>query len=86
MSDNRANMIRTSDQLIYAVYGILSGSQLSPSKFHIATVPNISTTKQTTGLMGENSNVLLGRGDDATSNGNMTGLWMKVALTKPPSK
>ena len=70
-------------QLMNAVNGILSSSQLNSSIIQGNTIPQTSTTSRTTGLMGDKTNAGMGSGDHETGRG-MPGLKGKYTDSYKP--
>ena len=70
-------------QLMNAVNGILSSSQLNSSIIQGNTIPQTSTTSRTTGLMGDKTNAGMGSGDPETGRG-MPGLKGKYTDSYKP--
>ena len=72
---NSVNMKNSTKQLFNTTKGILSSSKLTSSLIRDgSTIPKSSTTKQTTGMLGDKSNALMDRsGRDGPGRG-MTGM------------
>ena len=80
-----AHMKATEQQLINAVNGILSSSKLTASLIRDgSTIPKSSTTKSTTGMLGDKSNALLDRSGRSGPGRGMVGMAGKFSNSYKP--